>query len=77
MNDQPIAIEPEPGPSWARPHWPLAELDAINLGLDPTQAALDKIGEAAKARAVSAGADPKAVQRRAEDSIRGVMLVRT
>ncbi len=28
-------MEGEPGPSWARPNWPLSELDEINLGLDP------------------------------------------
>ena len=25
----------EPGPSWARSNWPLAELDPVNAGLDP------------------------------------------
>ena len=30
MNDQqPILIEPKQGPSWARPNWPLSELDGL------------------------------------------------
>ena len=37
-DDQPTFIEREPGPSWERPNWPIAELDEINVGLDPTQA---------------------------------------
>jgi hypothetical protein len=32
------------GPSWARPNWPVAELDEVNLGLDPTQATIEKVG---------------------------------
>ena len=38
MTDTMGTIEREAGPSWARPNWPLAELDELNLGLDPTQA---------------------------------------
>ena len=50
MNDEGImAIEREQGPSWARPNWPVAELDAVNLGLDPTEATIEKVSEQAKA----------------------------
>ena len=31
-----MAIDREMGPSWARPNWPVATLDPVNLGLDPT-----------------------------------------
>ena len=34
--------ETEQGPSWQRSNWPVAELDAVNLGLDPTEATLDE-----------------------------------
>ena len=71
----------EPGPSWARPHWPVAELDPVNTGLDPTDALIEKpvpsIVEGAKAEAQAAGADPDAVRRAADDSIRAMMLIRT
>ena len=33
--------EVETGPSWARANWPLAELDAVNVGLDPTDAVIE------------------------------------
>ena len=69
--------ESEEGPSWARPNWPLTELDDINLGLDPTRATLEKIAEGAKAKAVADGADRRAIRRAAEDSIRAMMLIRT
>ena len=35
-----MAIDRAQGPSWARPNWPVAELDAVNLGLDPTESRL-------------------------------------
>jgi len=50
MNDAPGFVEREAGPSWARPNWPLSELDEVNLGLDPTHAtieALRSVGEGA------------------------------
>ncbi len=72
-----LSDEPEPGPSWVRPNWPVSELDAINLGLDPTAASLEKVAEKATAAATAAGADPEAVRRAAEDSIRAMMLIRT
>ena len=67
----------EAGPSWARSNWPVSELDDINVGLDPTEAAIEKVAEKAKAKAVAAGADDIAIRRAAEDSIRAMMLIRT
>src|SRR5688572_24295817 len=67
----------EPGPSWARPHWPVAELDPVNAGLDPTDAEIQPVAEKATAAAQSAGADADAVRRAADDSIRAMMLIRT
>ena len=76
-HDQPIIIQPEPGPSWARPNWPLSELDEINVGLDPTQATIEKFAAAVKEKAAAAGASPDEIRRAAEDSIRAMMLIRT
>src|SRR5436190_11876400 len=68
----------EPGPSWARPNWPVAELDPVNAGLDPTEAVIEKVAEKAKAATVAAGiTDEGAIRRAAEDSIRAMMLIRT
>src|SRR5262245_14100773 len=73
-----MAIEREQGPSWARPNWPLADLDPINLGLDPTQATIEKVAEKAKAAVAATGVtDEAAIRRAAEDSIRAMMLIRT
>jgi 2-oxoglutarate dehydrogenase E1 component len=72
-----FSTEKDAGPSWARANWPVAELDELNLGLDPTEAAIEKVAAAATARAEAAGADPDAVRRAADDSIRAMMLVRT
>lgn len=79
MNDAPGFAEREAGPSWARPNWPLAELDEVNVGLDPTQAAIEAFKKAATEKAVAAtpAADPDAIRRAAEDSIRAMMLIRT
>lgn len=78
-NDQVIMFETEKGPSWARPNWPVAELDDINLGLDPTQATIEAVKKAAAEKAAAAApvADPDAIRRAAEDSIRAMMLIRT
>src|SRR5262245_7234371 len=66
-----LAIEREQGPSWARPNWPLADLDPVNLGLDPTQAMIEKVAEKAKAAVAATGVtDEAAIRRAAEDSIR-------
>ncbi len=70
-------FETEQGPSWQRANWPLSALDDINLGLDPTDAVIEKVAAKAKDKAASGGADPTAVRRAAEDSIRAMMLIRT
>ena len=77
MNDAVGMIERETGPSWGRPNWPVSELDELNLGLDPTQATVDKFAAAVKERAAAAGASPDDIRRAAEDSIRAMMLIRT
>ena len=76
MNDA-VAIEPKQGPSWARPNWPVTLLDEVNLGLDPTEATIESVKKAAAGQAAAAGADPDAVRKAAEDSIRAMMLIRT
>jgi 2-oxoglutarate dehydrogenase E1 component len=77
MNDAAGIVEREAGPSWARPNWPLAELDELNLGLDPTQATIEKVKAAVAERAAQTTSDPEAVRKAAEDSIRAMMLIRT
>ena len=78
MTDQgPMSIEQEPGPSWARPNWPVEVLDEFNLGLDPTQAVIEKFAEAAKVAAADTSADPDAIRKAADESIRAIMLIRT
>src|SRR5687768_14808269 len=72
-----FSTEKEAGPSWARANWPVAELDELNLGLDPTEAAIEQIAAAVRGKAEAAGADPAAVRRAADDSNRAMMLVRT
>jgi 2-oxoglutarate dehydrogenase E1 component len=77
MSDAVGMIEREPGPSWERPDWPRQELDELNLGLDPTQATIEKVRKAASDRAALTGASPDQIRRAAEDSIRAMMLIRT
>src|SRR6476620_1537219 len=78
MNDVPGGfVEREAGPSWARQGWPLAELDELNVGLDPTQATIEKVKAAVAERAAQTTSDPQAIRRAAEDSIRAMMLIRT
>ena len=77
MNDFAGFEEREQGPSWARPNWPLAELDELNTGLDPTQASIDKVKAAVAEKAALTTNDPQAIRRAAEDSIRAMMLIRT
>ena len=77
MNDAIGMIEREAGPSWERPNWPFAELDELNLGLDPTQATIEKFKAAVAEKAAAAGASPDEIRRAAEDSIRAMMLIRT
>ena len=76
-DDQALFFEREPGPSWERPNWPTQELDELNLGLDPTQASIDKVRQSVADRASQAGATPEEVRRAADDSIRAMMLIRT
>src|SRR4051812_26121956 len=77
MNDAVGMIEREQGPSWERPNWPVAELDELNLGLDPTQATIEKLKAAVAEQAAAAGAGPDEIRHAAEDSIRAMMLIRT
>jgi 2-oxoglutarate dehydrogenase E1 component len=70
-------VEREAGPSWERPNWPIEELDELNLGLDPTQATIEKLKKAVGEKAAAAGATPDEIRRAAEDSIRAMMLIRT
>lgn len=77
MNDVGRSIEREAGPSWARPNWPLAELDELNLGLDPTQATIERVEAAVAEQAAATGASPDEIRRAVEDSIRAMMLIRT
>src|SRR4249919_3826198 len=76
-DNEAFIFEREAGPSWARPNWPLAELDDLNLGLDPTQATIEKVRAAVAEKAAATGAAPAAIRRAAEDSIRAMMLIRT
>jgi 2-oxoglutarate dehydrogenase E1 component len=71
------SIEREAGPSWARPNWPVDALDELNLGLDPTEASIAVVREAAKSAAAATSADPAAVHKAADESIRAIMLIRT
>ncbi|HKX90892.1 MAG TPA: 2-oxoglutarate dehydrogenase E1 component [Sphingomicrobium sp.] len=77
MNDIAGIIEREAGPSWERPNWPLSELDELNLGLDPTQAVIEKAKAAVSEKLAETGASPDEIRRAAEDSIRAMMLIRT
>jgi 2-oxoglutarate dehydrogenase E1 component len=70
-------IEREPGPSWERANWPIEALDELNIGLDPTQATIEKFRQAAAEQAAATTSDPRAIQRAADDSIRAMMLIRT
>jgi 2-oxoglutarate dehydrogenase E1 component len=72
-----MSFDSESGPSWARANWPIAELDELNLGLDPTQASIEKVKAAVADRAAQTTSDPQAIRRAAEDSIRAMMLIRT
>ena len=77
MNDAVGIIEREQGPSWERPNWPVAELDELNLGLDPTQATIEKVKAAVAEKVAATSASPAEIRRAAEDSIRAMMLIRT
>ncbi|MEO5774210.1 MAG: 2-oxoglutarate dehydrogenase E1 component [Sphingomicrobium sp.] len=77
MDDPSQMFEAEAGPSWARPNWPVSDLDEVNAGLDPTTATIEKVVEKAKAAAVAGGADEAAVKRAASDAICAMTLIRT
>jgi 2-oxoglutarate dehydrogenase E1 component len=73
-----IGSERERGPSWARPNWPVVELDEANSGLDPTLMAIAApIAKKASEQAAAAGRSEAEVQLAAKDSIRAMMLIRT
>ena len=69
--------EREQGPSWARPNWPVSELDEVNSGLDPTLMAIEPVAAKAKAAATAAGKSDSDIRQAADDSIRAMMLIRT
>jgi len=69
--------EREQGPSWARPGWPIVELDEVNSGLDPTLGALPAVAAKAKADAAVAGKSEAEIERAANDAICAMMLIRT
>src|SRR6476469_4911344 len=77
LDDQNIIFEADNGPSWERDNWPLAQLDELNLGLDPTQATIERVKVAAADKAAASGASPDEIRRAADDSIRAMMLIRT
>ncbi len=77
MDDAVGIVERERGPSWARANWPVEALDELNLGLDPTQAVIERVAEAAKSAAAQISADPDAIRKAADESIRAIMLIRT
>ncbi|MEO7603018.1 MAG: 2-oxoglutarate dehydrogenase E1 component [Sphingomicrobium sp.] len=72
-----VSIEREPGPSWARPNWPVAELDDLNSGFDPTTATIEAVREAAKAAVAATTSDSNTIHKAADESIRAIMLIRT
>ncbi|HEX9946861.1 MAG TPA: 2-oxoglutarate dehydrogenase E1 component, partial [Allosphingosinicella sp.] len=72
-----IGNEREQGPSWARGNWPVAELDELNSGLDPTSMTIEKVAAKAKEAAVADGRPAADVEQAANDSICAMMLIRT
>ena len=77
MNDVVGFEERETGPTWARPNWPIAELDDLNVGLDPTQATIENVKAAVAEKAAQTSSDPDAVRRAGAGTIRAMMLIRT
>jgi len=78
MTDRDIMTgEREQGPSWARADWPLVELDEVNAGLDPTEAAIEKVAGKAREAAAASGASEAEIEQAARDSINAMMLIRT
>ena len=72
-----LPTDPQPGPSWQRPNWPLTgggSEDDLTQALDPL--AMQLVIKAAAAKA-GAPLDARAVEDAAADSIRAMMLIRT
>ena len=69
--------EREQGPSWARANWPVAELDELNAGLDPTLMSIETVAAKAKEVATAKGATAAEIEQAANDSICAMMLIRT
>jgi 2-oxoglutarate dehydrogenase E1 component len=69
--------ERQQGPSWARPNWPVSQVDEVNIGLDPTAAAITAVREGAERVARATGKLDDEVKQAADDSIRAMMLIRT
>jgi 2-oxoglutarate dehydrogenase E1 component len=72
--------EDRPGPSWARPNWPILPGDELTRGLDAAGMFADtpaKTAGRAAANAAANGATPEDVARAAQDSISALMLIRT
>lgn len=69
---------PQPGPSWQRGNWPLADSDDLTAALDPMQmqAAVKAAVRDASAKA-GKPVDEAAIARAADRSIRAMMLIRT
>ncbi len=72
--------EDRPGPSWARPNWPILPGDDLTRGLDAAGMFADnpaKVAARAAGVAAASGASPADVARAAQDSISAMMLLRT
>ena len=69
--------ERERGPSWARDNWPLAELDEVNQGLDPTRQSIETVAAGAREQVKVGGASDTDIAQAANDSICAMMLIRT
>jgi 2-oxoglutarate dehydrogenase E1 component len=69
--------EREQRPSWERRNWPVAELDDINSGLDPTVMTVAAAKAKVEQRAVADGKSTDEVRQAADDSIRAMTLIRT
>ena len=55
-------------PHWRRPNWPVGELTGSNLGLDPTQATIEKVKQDGDEARRCGGASPDEMRRAAEDT---------
>ena len=73
MNDAAGSFEQETGPSWARPNWPLSELDELNLGLDPTQATIEKIKSTVAEKVAATGASSDEVRRAGASRVKSLL----